>query len=124
MKVRIHGNSIRFRLKQFEVESFAEKGIVKEVLQFGSDITNQLQFVLHKSKETTYSLEQQGTVIQLNIPTSVVRDWTTTELVGFGETIITKEGNEIKMLVEKDFKCIDRSDEDEVGSYPNPREAN
>jgi hypothetical protein len=123
MKVRIQGNSIRFRLKQFEVETFGETGIVKEVLSFGPGVNDQMEFVLRKTEESSYSLEQKGTVIQINIPSSVARDWTTTELVGFGETIITAKKSAVNVLVEKDFKCIDRSDEDEVGSYPNPREA-
>lgn len=122
MKIRIQGNSIRYRLKQYEVEAFGEKGFVKEVLRFGPSSSEQLQFVLSKSEDDFFSLEQNGTIIQLNIPSSIARDWTTTELVGFEEKIGTAKGGEVKVLVEKDFKCLDGSDEDEVGSYPNPRE--
>ena len=119
MKVRIQDNSIRFRLKQFEVEALSEKEIVKEVISFGDEEKDQLQFVL-QAGNSDFKLEQERTIIQLNIPERVVNEWTQTDLVGFEQKITTVKGKEINILVEKDFKCLDRSDEDEVGSYPNP----
>jgi hypothetical protein len=119
MKIRIQGNSLRFRLKQFEVEALAEKKIVKEVISFGEEEKYQLQFVLQIVNEE-FSLEQNATIIQLNIPENIAAEWASTELVGFEQNIRTAKGKEINILVEKDFKCLTRSDEEEVGSYPNP----
>jgi len=118
MKIRIQGNSIRFRLKQFEVETFAEKGIVKEIIAFGDEEKDQLQFIVRKSDR--FSIEQNSTTIELAVPENIVNNWTQTELVGFEEKLITSKGKEINILVEKDFKCLTRSDEEEIGSYPNP----
>jgi hypothetical protein len=120
MKIRIQGNSIRFRLKQFEVEAFKEKRIIKEVLSFGTEEQNQLQFILCSGNTSEFTLEQNSTIIQLNVPENIANEWTNTNLVGFEEKIRTAKGKEINILVEKDFKCLDRSDEDEAGSYPNP----
>jgi hypothetical protein len=119
MKIRIQGNSIRFRLKQFEVEALAENKIVREVISFGDEERNQLHFVLQVAKDE-FSIEQNSTVIQLNIPERIANGWTQTDLVGFEQKVRTAKGKEINILVEKDFKCLTRSDEDEVGSYPNP----
>lgn len=119
MKIRIQGNSLRYRLKQFEVEALAEKKIVKEVISFGEEEKYQLQFVLQIVNEE-FSLEQKATIIQLNIPENIAAEWASTELVGFEQNIRTAKGKEINILVEKDFKCLTRSDEEEVGSYPNP----
>ncbi|HWI94267.1 MAG TPA: hypothetical protein VNT20_23500 [Flavisolibacter sp.] len=119
MKIRIQGNSLRFRLKQFEVEALAEKKIVKEVISFGEEEKYQLQFVLQIVNEE-FSLEQKTTFIQLNIPENIAAEWASTELVGFEQNIRTAKGKEINILVEKDFKCLTRSDEEEVDSYPNP----
>jgi hypothetical protein len=122
MKIRIQGNSIRFRLKQFEVDRFQEQGEIREVLSFGNDAKEQFQFILNRTDDNSYSLKQDGTAIILNVPHIVAVEWTTTALVGFEEKIITEAGKEINVLVEKDFKCLDRT-EDEPGSYPNPLEA-
>jgi hypothetical protein len=119
MKIRIQGNSIRFRLKQFEVQALSEKKSVKEVISFGDEEKDQLQFVL-QVVEDKFSLDQNITIVQLNVPEKVVNEWTQTELVGFEQKIITTKGKEINILVEKDFKCLTRSDEEEAGSYPNP----
>lgn len=120
MKIRIQGNTIRFRLKQFEVEQFKEEGAIKASLEFGDLTQNQLQFIIATTSESRFSLKQNATVIQLFVPNVTADEWTSTELVGFNENIITENGKEVSILVEKDFKCLDRSDEDEVGSYPNP----
>jgi hypothetical protein len=119
MKIRMQGNSIRFRLKEFEVETFRKTGSVKETISFGDEETDQLQFILHRC-DSIFSLEQNATVIQLNIPEIAAKEWSETDLVGFAQKIRTAKGKEIDILVEKDFKCLSRSDEDEVGSYPNP----
>ena len=119
MKIRIQGNSIRFRLKQFEVETLVDKKIVKEVICFGEVEKDQLQFILQVANGD-FSLEQHSTIIQLNIPENKAEEWTQTDLVGFEQNIRTANGKEINILVEKDFKCLTRSDEEEAGSYPNP----
>jgi hypothetical protein len=119
MKIRIQGNSIRFRLKQFEVETLVDKKIVKEVICFGEVEKDQLQFILQVANGD-FSLEQHSTIIQLNIPENIAAEWASTELVGFEQNIRTAKGKEINILVEKDFKCLTRSDEEEVDSYPNP----
>jgi hypothetical protein len=120
MKIRIQGSSIRFRLKQFEVQDFKEKGIVQERIAFGDATEDQLHFILRATDEQNLSIEQHGTTIQLNVPKELKEDWTNTDRVGFEERLITTKGKQITVLVEKDFKCLDRSDEEEVGSYPNP----
>lgn len=119
MKIRIQGNSIRFRLKQFEVEALSENKMVKEVVSFGEEEKNQLQLVLQVVNDD-FSLEQNFTIIQLNIPENKLEEWTKTDLVGFEQDVRTVKGKEINILVEKDFKYLNRSDEVEAGSYPSP----
>jgi hypothetical protein len=118
MKIRMQRNSIRFRLKQFEVEDLAEKKFVKEVIVFGNEEKDQLQLIL-KVGSSDFSLEQKTTAVQLIISERVANQWMKTDLVGFEQKIRTAKGKEINILVEKDFKCLTRSDEEEVGSYPN-----
>jgi len=120
MKVRISGNKLRLRLKQFEVAAFRETGMVTEKMLFGPEVQQQLQFVLKKG-DNKFVIEQSGTLIQVYVPATVADRWTSTDDVGFEEAITTNHRSEIVLLVEKDFECVDGNKEDNVGAYPNPR---
>lgn len=120
MKVRISGNSIRFRLKQTEVRRFKEEGKIKEAVRFGVDTADQLSFVLQTTPLDNFQLSFQSNAIIVQVPQSTSDEWTSTELVGFEEKIDTGKGESITVLVEKDFKCLDRTDMDDEDAYPNP----
>jgi hypothetical protein len=50
----------------------------------------------------------------------VAERWVTTEQVGFRESVRPQEGVLLTVLVEKDFACLDPTDEDQTDAYPNP----
>ena len=120
MKIRIQGNSIRYRLKQFEVEAFAEKGLLTEIISFGEEEQDQLRFILCTDSNDIFSLKKTASTIELSIPKTIAAKWVNSDSVGFEERVRANKGKEINILVEKDFKCLTRSDEEEAGSYPNP----
>jgi hypothetical protein len=121
MKVRILGNTIRLRIKMHEAGAIRETGSIEEVLEFGPAETEQLRFRLITGEEA-YAIDQQGMRISVTVPRTVIDEWTSTDLVGFEETITTSKGREITVLIEKDFACLDGEREEEEGSYPNPME--
>lgn len=121
MKIRILGNSIRLRLKMHEVDAIRETGVIEEVLAFGPDDSDQLRFQI-RTGENEFAIEQQAMTIRIIVPQSVIGTWTSTEQVGFDQTITTSKGSDIYVLIEKDFACLDGDREEEAGSYPNPME--
>lgn len=120
MKVRILGNSIRFRLKKPEVSQFERVGKVTETVEFGPEIHDQIRFSLeiHSGNELAVSFQSNTTIIK--VPQALAQEWIQTQLVGFDGKIDTGKGRTISILVEKDFMCIDGSEADNEGSYPNP----
>jgi hypothetical protein len=120
MKVRIQKNSIRFRLKQQEVNQFRQAGKVSEVLEFGADAENKLTFTLESFDEPELAVQFKANTTTIFVPLTLAEQWTTTELVGFDGRIDTGKGRTMSILVEKDFVCMDGREEDNVGSYPNP----
>lgn len=120
MKVRISANKIRFRLKQPEVERFEQTGIVTEVLQFGPDDNEQVKFTLQREDISKIGVNLNHNETIVLIPTLQVKEWASTEQVGFDADVDTGRGNSISILVEKDFMCMDGREEDNEGSYPNP----
>jgi len=121
MKIRILANTLRFRLRQPEVQQFRQYGKVTEITEFGPGPADQLRFCLQISSEPelTISFELNTTII--GVPKRLAEEWTTTDLVGFDGKIDTGKGRMMEVLVEKDFVCLDSPEEDNIGAYPNPK---
>lgn len=49
------------------------------------------------------------------MPDNLSAEWTSTDAVGF-----ENYDNELFLLIEKDFKCLDNVAEDQSDNYPNP----
>jgi hypothetical protein len=120
MKVRIVNNSIRFRLKEPEVNYFSREGKVSEILEFGSSTDDRLEFRLESWEEPELGISYHKSSTIIHVPRNVANKWTKTEMVGFDGKVSTGDGRMISILVEKDFMCMDGREEENIGSYPNP----
>lgn len=120
MKVRLLGNSIRFRLKKSEVTLFKKEGAIKQMTQFGIEPGDILSFVIRKNASEEFKLKYRDGTVTVDIPEAVCCEWTDTNLVGFEEEIDTGKGQVIKILIEKDFQCLHTTDIENLDSYPNP----
>lgn len=121
MKIRIASNSIRFRLKQPEVRLFSQQQSITEVLEFGAAPGDQIRFVLETANSEQFAIIFEQHAITLLVPQQLAQEWTLTDLVGFEEEIKTAKGKMIRVLVEKDFACLDKTVEENEGTYPNPK---
>lgn len=114
MKIRISNNSLRYRLTRPEVERFAGEGVISETVHIGDD---KLTYILQRAAMDKLVVTFKNNIIALSIPEHLADDWTATERVG----INNKEQNEdLYLLVEKDFKCLDNVEEDQSDNYENP----
>jgi len=120
MKIRIRGNSLRLRLLRREVEQFAETGRVEEVITFGSG--PQLRYALEAHDGPALLARFDGSCIHVLVPRAAALQWTHSEDVSVvGEE--PTEAGALKLLIEKDFACINPSSvwqEDQSDNYPNP----
>jgi hypothetical protein len=119
MKIRIKGNSVRLRLTKSEVETFCTKGSYTESINFG---TKALKYAL-QAKEGITDLEASytGDVITVYMPMEAKENWYTNNQVGYSGSVTHDMGNQLSILVEKDFVCMDESIEDQSDNYPNPK---
>lgn len=122
MKIRIKGNSIRYRLGQSEVARFANNGYLEERTEFpgGGVFIYRLE---RKAGLANPEAELMQSKIILYIPEAIVAEWTGTDQVGFDHRIPLGEDKELFLLVEKDFVCLDHTLEDQSDNYPNPNKA-
>jgi hypothetical protein len=112
MKIRIKGNSLRYRLTKSDVEQFTKKGYIEETIDFGNQ---SLIYALQQSQIDKLSAIFEDNKITLFMPEAMAKTWNMTDKVGFEYL-----DNSLFLLVEKDFKCLDNVAEDQSDNYPNP----
>ena len=116
MKLRIKGDSLRMRLSQAEVDEFANNGMVSDDICFGE---SSLHYSLKKSATFNASLDNHKIVVE--VPIHKGDDWAHSDQVGIEADVDCGEGKILKLLIEKDFKCLtDRPNEDESDLFTNP----
>lgn len=123
MKLRIKGNSLRLRLTQPEVKIFEKEGVVEEVIKFGNSVYTMMHYTLQKSSgkeiDAFYNLNR----MLVNVPEVMAEKWATTDLISLEGKMKINEKEELVILVEKDFQCLQpRPNEDESEMFPNPNE--
>lgn len=117
MKLRIRGDSIRFRLTRGEVERLRSTGSVEESLSLGIN-GKRFTYALNSSGECTrLTADLNDGVLRVMIPAGVAGEWAQTDNVGIESPI----GSVPRILIEKDFACLsERAGEDESDMFPNP----
>ncbi len=110
MKIRIKGNSLRYRLSKSEVAKLWSEGFLEEHTAFGSKT---LLYALETAKDDKLSADFIVDKIVLRIPRAMIDELNNTDKVGFDDRTGT-----ISLLVEKDFTCIDNVEEDQSDNYP------
>lgn len=119
MKIRIKGNSIRYRLTKTEIDNFGKLGFLEEKTEF---LNGPAFYYRLEKKDDIENMEASfsGNRICIFIPGPIAKEWTTTDVVGFDHEMKIGEGKELFLLVEKDFVCIDHTFEDQSDNFPNP----
>jgi len=112
MKIRIKGNSLRYRLTKSDVSRFEEDGYIEDHTNFAGQ---KLTYALQRDTGDNLSATFKDNKITLFMPDSLSAEWTSTDAVGF-----ENYDNELFLLIEKDFKCLDNVAEDQSDNYPNP----
>jgi hypothetical protein len=118
MKLRIKGNSIRLRLSKPEVEILSLVGMIKEQTDF---INNSFVYCLKKDKGSELTASFNNNELVVFIPDEFVNDWPRNNIIGIDNKLIDGSLPELYILVEKDFKCIDDTTEDQSDNYDNPK---
>ena len=118
MKLRIKGNSIRFRLSKADVAKFVESKSIEEYTSFtGNKLIYKIESTSSAEKiEATFI----GSTIQITIPTQIADQWTGSQEVGIYHDDNLGNEKSLKVIIEKDYKCLDETNEDQTDNYENP----
>ena len=123
MKLRIHGNSIRFRITQSEMAALVDGVRLEDSVQFGPAQTEILCYAVEISPQCleVRALYSQG-VIQVVLPVNLARALAGTDQVGIEHVQSIAQGVALKIVLEKDFQCFHpRTGENESDNFPNPK---
>lgn len=126
MKLRIRGNSIRFRLTQSEVEEFGKRGLIEDAIEFGSSAKEKMTYALVLSDKTTeISSKYDSGKIAVIIPKTLAVEWIGSDQTSISGEQILDQNKSLKILIEKDFACLsERAGEDESDNFPHPDAGN
>jgi len=114
MKLRIHADSIRLRLKQGEVKALTEG---REVAEICPTKPVALTYVLRPDAEAgAIRAESDGARLTVVLPAAWLAGWDTDGRVGF-----EGDADGIHLLIEKDWKCTNPGEpKDNDDCYENP----
>jgi hypothetical protein len=121
VKLRLQFNSIRFRLKRSEVEQFVRTGRVEEKISLGTGDDE----IFHYALESTGAVSTPRAVLTprviiVQVPPEAVTRWASTDQIGIEGKQAVDNQTSLRILIEKDFACIDGTDEQNADTFPNP----
>ncbi len=116
MKLRCTENSIRIRIRKSELDQLTKTNRIAEEVHFGNQTV--FTFVLHitdtiKAVEASYQANQ----MVVNLPMEAAERWMTTSQVSIEAHNVLEDEKSLHILVEKDFPCTDRAEEDKSDTF-------
>jgi hypothetical protein len=122
MKLRIKGNSVRLRLDRKDLGELLEAGRVEDALRLGKKQGFTYSIVVGATGRGRPSVDYAADNLVVTIDRDDVVAWHGSDLVGFDHQQPV-EGGVVRVIVEKDFACIDRpagEEPDDAWAFPNP----
>ncbi|WP_026628221.1 DUF7009 family protein [Dyadobacter alkalitolerans] len=118
MKIRIQRNSVRYRLSRTDIQKLSTEGYLEEVTPFGDSL---FIYGVKKSADVSeLTADFQNGKILLHIPEQLTDGWADNNVVGYDGEMLFGNNGSLKLLIEKDFKCLDNVTEDQSDNYENP----
>ena len=121
MKLRIRGNSLRLRISRSELESLLRGNRIEETIHFTASPEAKLTYALDSAVQSTpitIQYESQAVTVTLSKDQAVV--WGSESEVGVYGELDNGGTHLLEVIVEKDFACLDGSDEDNIDTFANP----
>jgi len=115
MKLRCTENSIRLRLRKSDVDKLAHEKIVSVPIGFpkGAFLKYELRLVTDTAIEAIFD----SGLISIRLPEETGMKWINSEEVGISKDIKLPDGETLTLLIEKDFPCQSRPDENKSDTF-------
>jgi hypothetical protein len=121
MKLRIKGNSLRLRVSRSELAQFQAEGRIEETIHFAAAPEATLTYALESAlRSSPVSVRYGSREVTVILSQDRARIWEAQNEVGVYTTLDMGPAGSLEVVVEKDFACLDRSDEDNSDTFANP----
>jgi hypothetical protein len=120
MKIRIEDNTVRFRLRKSEVTTLAESGIVLSGCRFPNE-TFSYSIRLDKAS-SGLAADMEMNEIKIFMPESWGKDWPNQDRIGFEADLNVGNSKILRVIIEKDFVCLDRDLKTQQDQFPHPKQ--
>jgi hypothetical protein len=121
MKLRIKGNSLRLRISRSEVARLLARDCLEETIHFAPQASAKFTYTLQQeSSVSAPTVQYAENRVAILIPADQANTWGVTDQVGIAENISLGAFGSLALLIEKDFACLDRSEEDNQDTFANP----
>jgi hypothetical protein len=121
MKLRIKGDSLRLRVSRSEVARLLAGDCLEETIHFAPEPGAMFTYAVQKETSLSRPTVQYSTnKVTILIPSELANAWGATDQVGIAENINLGNSGSLALLIEKDFACLDRSEEENEDTFPNP----
>jgi hypothetical protein len=116
MKIRCEQNSIRIRLRKSEIVQLRAEQWLEAGVHFPGGQAFFWELVVQDSLQEIAAQFAEGR-LSVKIPTATAQHWMDTETVNMECFSPLGDGHALHILVEKDFPCKDRPDEDNADFF-------
>jgi hypothetical protein len=121
MKIRIKGKSLRLRVSRSELAKVLTGGCVEETIHFAPEASARFTYALQQEPlAKSPAVHYTDRKVSVLLPADQAYVWGVTGQVGIAEEISLGALGSLALLVEKDFACLDRRDEDNQDTFANP----
>ncbi|POY35462.1 hypothetical protein C3K47_15490 [Solitalea longa] len=120
MKIRIKANTIRFRLDKNDILLINESGHTKEETSIAN---GKLHFCIKSKPIETAVIKLDPFSVHLLVPETQLLNWSKSDENGLYLSLKNDDQSELKIAIEKDYKCLTERNEDETASFDNPLSA-
>jgi hypothetical protein len=121
MKLRIKGDSLRLRVSCSEVGRLLAGDCLEETTHLAREPNATFTYALKQGQSVIRpTVHYARNTVTILLPADQANTWGATDQVGIAENISIGERGSLALLIEKDFACLDRSEEDNDDTFPNP----
>ncbi len=116
MKLRTTHNSIRIRVRKSELDILKEKQIIQESIQFPSGTLFKFALKIADNDQLVNAILEENYLL-LSISKTAASQWINTNEVSIESKVNLPKDEQLHLLIEKDFPCLDRPEEDKSDTF-------
>ena len=115
MKIRMATDSIRFRVRKSDLAELQQSNRIEDEVHFPSGIV--FTFVLDIQDRDDILATCNDSNIIVSLPKQEAEQWMQTSAVSIEKHITLQDDKELHLLIEKDFPCLDREEENKEDTF-------